>query len=117
MPSEYLIRPDDDQLYCTQEETIKYQIGCAASSNYTECIRMDNPEGTHIYEGMTAGYDSIANRDVWTKTLHFRVDGRDDETTQSEMSCISPEPQTGENTSISNCTVSLPTGKELALRT
>ncbi len=106
LPSVYLIKPVDDQLFCTKEETIAYNIGCAEGSDgYTACI--DSATIGTLYNGLSG------SGSVFTKNLTFRIDGVD---TQRVMTCTSAIPQTVNKTGIYSCTVSLPTGKELALK-
>lgn len=112
LASAYLIRPVDETLFCTKEEVISYDIGCAGGSpGYMGCIDTDTPGDNHLYDDLTFG-----STDVYTKWLNFRIDGVDDENTRILMTCTSNKPQTQDDTSIQRCTLSLPTDKELALR-
>jgi len=105
LPSAYVITPSDDQLFCTKEEQIFYDIGCAGgSSNYSTCILDDS----YLYDGLSGSGEAFTN------DLIFRADG---EIITRTMTCTSATPQTDEDRSVGHCTVSLPTGRELAFRT
>lgn len=73
---------------------------------YSTCIDANS----YFYSGLSG------SGSTFTKTLHFRIDGIDSIDTERTMTCTSATPQTDENRSVEHCTVSLPTGKDLALR-
>ena len=50
-PSQYIIQPSVDNLYCTREATAEYVVGCAPGDSYASCIRNDI-EG-NLYQGLT----------------------------------------------------------------
>ncbi len=100
-PSKYLIQPSAENLYCTKEAEAKYTIGCAPGDSYAACI--STVTSGNLYQGLSG---------TFTKNLTFRVDGQDQTVT---MICPSATPQTVENIPPS-CTISLPTGSEMAFR-
>lgn len=104
-----MIQPATNNLYCTKESTALYTIGCAPGDSYATCIQ-DIPG--NLYHGLDE------NR---KKKLTFRFndevrpfDSIDPEKPPIEMTCPVGELQTNEDTT-PKCTVSLPTGVEIAM--
>jgi len=106
-PSKYLIQPSAANLYCTKEDHAEYTIGCAPGDSYATCIA---PETIgNLYNGL------VASGGKFTKNLTFRIN---DVVTPDNilMTCSSATPQTNSSTT-PTCTISLPTGMDLAFRT
>lgn len=118
LPNSYLITPTNDQLFCSKEEEISYTIGCASGNTYAACLAACVPNSADYDDCMLTPvrfnlYTDL-DQGTFTKDLIFRVDGVE-ETVPRVMTCTSATPQTND-VKTPHCTVSLPTGKELAFK-